>query len=74
MAVAPRVHLVRVTTDDREHQLWAVASSRAEAVTLVLNSVPEGWTAALQSNRLTPEEVKYLNLMPGEVRIISALT
>ena len=74
MAVAPSVHLVRVTTDDREHQLWAVASSRTEAVTLVLNAVPEGWTASLRSNRLTPEEVKSLNLMPGEVRIISALT
>jgi hypothetical protein len=72
MADTPSVHLVRVTTDDREHQLWAVASSRAEAVTLVLCAVPEGWTAALLSNRLKPEEIKALNLRPGEVRNITA--
>ena len=71
MADAPGVHLVRVTTEDRQHQLWAVASSRAQAVTLVLNAVPEGWTAALLSNRLKPEELEILNLRPGEVREIT---
>ena len=71
MANGPSVHLVRVTTDDRELQLWAVASSRAQAVTLVLNAVPEGWTAALLSNRLKPEELEILNLRPGEVREIT---
>ena len=71
MANGPSVHLVRVTTDDREHQLWAVASSRAQAVTLVLNAVPEGWTAALLSNRLKPEELEILNLRPSEVREIT---
>ena len=68
----PSVHLVRVTTDDREHQLWAVASSRAQAVTLVLNAVPEGWTAALLSNRLKPEELEILNL--GRVRFARSRT
>ena len=62
------VHLVRVTTDDREHQLWAAATEREEAITLVLNAVPEGWTAALLPTRLTVRELVFLNMAPGEVR------
>jgi hypothetical protein len=66
------VYLVRVTTDDRVHQLWvACASSDDEALTLVLNRVPEGWAAALLSNKLTPLEAEALNLKPGDVREIS---
>jgi hypothetical protein len=61
-------HLVRVTTDDREHQLWVAATPREDAITQVLNAVPEGWTAALLSNRLKPAELEVLNLKPGEVR------
>jgi hypothetical protein len=66
--MAQNVHLVRVTTDDRKHQLWVAATPRKEAVNQVLNAIPEGWTAALLSNRLKPEEVAVLNLRPGEVR------
>jgi hypothetical protein len=62
------VHLVRVTPDDRKHQLWAVAAQRSEAVALVLNAVPEGWTAALLPTRLTTRELVFLNMAPGEVR------
>ena len=62
------VHLVRVTTDAREHQLWVAATEREEAVTLVLNAVPEGRTAVLLPTRLTVEELLFLNLAPGEVR------
>jgi hypothetical protein len=51
-----------------KHQLWAVATEREEAVTLVLNAVPEGWTAVLLPTRLTVEELLFLNLAPGEVR------
>jgi hypothetical protein len=73
MAKVPEkdIHLVRVTTDEREHQLWVTAGARTKAVTQVLNAVPEGWTAALLPNRLKPEEVKVLNLRPGEVRELS---
>ena len=39
--------------------------------TLVLNAVPEGWAAALLSNKLKPEELEILNLRPGEVREIT---
>src|SRR5262245_5427851 len=68
MASTTDIHLVRVTTDDREHQLWVVAAPRDEAITRVLSAVPEGWTAALLTNRLTPQEMEVLNPQPGEVR------
>jgi hypothetical protein len=62
------IHLVRVTTDDRVHQLWAVASAREEAVAMVLNAITEGWTAALLSTRLRPTEAAFLKMKPGEIR------
>jgi hypothetical protein len=66
------VYLVRVTTDDRIHQLWVAAASSDEgALTLVLNSIPEGWTAAVLSNKLNQMEIEALNLKPGQVREIS---
>jgi hypothetical protein len=60
-------HLVRITTDDREHQLW-VAAAQEKAIQLVPDAVPDGWTAALLSNKLKPAEIEVLNLKPGEVR------
>jgi hypothetical protein len=66
------VHLVRVTTDDCKHQIWFSAGRREEAVSQVLNAIPEGWTAALLSNRLGPQEVEALNLRPGDVREITS--
>ena len=63
------IHLVRVTTDDREHQLWVAAvHSQQEAIQLVLNAVPEGWTTALLSNKPRLAEIEILNLKPGAVR------
>jgi len=67
------VHLVRITTDDRAHRLWVAATPRNQAVTEVLNLVPEGWTAALLPNKLTPQEVEVLNLKLGEVREITKI-
>jgi hypothetical protein len=64
------VHLVRVTIDDRERPVYATCGSRKDAITQVLNAVPEGWTAALRPNRLTADEVAALALKPGEVREI----
>lgn len=66
------VHLVRVTTDDREHQLWVAACSENEAVDLVLNAIPEGWTAALLPNKLKRVEIEALNLRAGEVRELTS--
>jgi hypothetical protein len=60
------VHLVRVTTDDREHRLWVAMGTAESAVSLVLDAIPEGWTASLLSERLTPPEVEALDLKPGE--------
>jgi len=51
---ATGINLVRITTDDREHQLWAAATPREEAITAVLKVVPEGWAAALLPNKLKP--------------------
>jgi len=40
-----RVYLVRVLTDDRTSRLWVAAGSSSEdAVRLVLNAIPEGWS------------------------------
>ena len=65
-------YLVRVTTDSRTHQLWVAAASSDEgALTLVLNRIPEGWTAAVLSNKLTRMEIEALNLKAGQVREIS---
>jgi hypothetical protein len=68
------MYLVRVTTDDRAHQLWvAAAASDEQALALVLTAVPEGWTAALLPNKLKPLEIEALNLNEGEVREISSI-
>lgn len=74
MAVVTSVHLVQVTTDDRKHQLWAAATERQNAINLVLNAIPEGWTAALLDGELQAFEAKILNLAPGTVRQITSRT
>lgn len=53
-AQARGVYLVRVITDDRKHQIWAVAAPREEAVDLVLDAVAEGWAASLLTSKLKP--------------------
>jgi hypothetical protein len=65
------IYLVRVITDNREHQIWVAATPRDEAVTQVLKAVPGGWAASLLTNKLKPLEVEALNLRPGEVRKIT---
>jgi hypothetical protein len=59
-----------VANDDRERLVNATCGPRTDAVTQVLNAVPDGWTAALLPNRLTADEVGVLELKPGEVREI----
>ena len=66
--IAAQAHLVRVTTDDRDRRIWIAATPRSEAVTAVLNAVPEGWAASLFSNKLRAVEIEALHLKPGEVR------
>ena len=67
------VHLIRVTTDARRHQLWVAAANTPEqAVDSILKAIPEGWTAAILSNQLRPEEEAALKLELGEIREITA--
>jgi hypothetical protein len=60
--------IVEVMTDNSERELWVAAAKPEQAVTLVLCAVPEGWTATVTCERLTPEQEAVLNLAPGEVR------
>ena len=62
------VQLVRVTTDDKSLQLWAVAAAREEAVDCVLSVIPEGWSARLLDGSLRPREDIIRTMRPGEVR------
>jgi hypothetical protein len=61
-----QVNLVQVTPDDRKTRFWLAAAPREEAVSVVLNAVPEGWSAVLLP--LSPVEASALNMQPGEVR------
>lgn len=62
------VYLVRVLTDDRTNRLWVAAGSSPEdAVDLVLNAIPEGWSASPALEPLTRAEIDGLNLKLGEV-------
>ena len=62
------IHLVRVTPDDRSLQFWGAATSREQAVDLVLQSVPEGWSACLVDASLMPMADAPSGLAPGEAR------
>jgi hypothetical protein len=64
------VHLVRVTTDDRKHQLWAAATPRDEAVDRVLDAIPEGWTARLLDDPMQPSQQAVMRISAGEVRAL----
>lgn len=62
------IHLVRVTTDDREHQLWAAATARDQAVDRVLDAIPEGWTACLLEEPMRSSAEAGVNMTLGQVR------
>jgi hypothetical protein len=65
------IYLVRVTTDDREHRLWAAATSREQAVDRVLGEVPEGWTARLTDDCGDAGHDALIGMKPGEIRELS---
>ncbi|MGY4573407.1 hypothetical protein [Bradyrhizobium sp. USDA 3256] len=73
MQQAAEVHLVRVTTDDGEVQIWLAATSRDEAIDRVLDAIPEGWAVSLIKRQLPPEHIPALKMTVGEVRRISCL-
>jgi hypothetical protein len=62
------VQLIKVTMDDRAYDVWAAATSGEEAVSRILDAVPEGWSASLLDIRLTAMEREQLKLEAGEVR------
>ena len=62
------VHLVRVTTDRGSEELWAAATPREEAVTLVSKAIPDGWRARLMHDSLRPRAEVMRTMAPGEVR------
>jgi len=66
------IYLVRVLTDDRINKVWVAAGSSPEdAVSLVLNAIPEGWSASPAQEQLTPAEMEGLDLKQGEVHEIT---
>ena len=69
----PVIQVVRVMTDSRDRHRWLAAAPPEEAVTLVLNAVPEGWAArVLPSYALSPPEGASLHLGPGDIREITS--
>jgi hypothetical protein len=65
------IHLVRVMTDEREHRIWAAATSHETAVDRVLDQVPEGWAARLMDDRTNAGGDALRGMMPGEVGELS---
>ena len=61
-----QVNLVQVTPDDRRRRVWLAAAPRDEAVSLVLDTLPEGWSAVLLPLRSI--NASRLKMLPGEVR------
>jgi uncharacterized membrane protein len=65
--------IVEVTSDDLSaptKQMWVALAKPSQALTLVLASVPEGWTAEIVRVVLLEEEQRTLGeikLKPGEV-------
>ena len=70
------IHFVRVTTDDRSHQLWAAATAREDAVNRVLDGIPEGWSATLLDVIMPEMDLPHVhdalsNMTRGDVRELS---
>lgn len=70
-----RFTVVEVLADDtRTTQIWIARAKPRQAITLILTSVPEGWTAEVLDISLTSEQQKMLeelDLQPGDVHKIS---
>ena len=61
-----QVNFVQVTPDDRRRRVWMVAAPREEAVSRVLNAIPEGWAASLLPLRSVG--ASRLNMKSGDLR------
>lgn len=47
---------------------WAAATEQTQAVAIVQQRLPPGWSAVLTDRQLTPDEIASLKLRPGGVR------
>jgi hypothetical protein len=65
--LAEGVHVV-ATSKGNMTVYWAAATDLAEAVAIVQQRLPPGWTAVLTDRQLTPDEIASLKLRPGGVR------
>ncbi|WP_128962967.1 hypothetical protein [Bradyrhizobium guangzhouense] len=66
-------HIVRVLTDSRDPRVWLAFAPPDEAITRVLDAVPEGWAATvLPGCALSPADVSALHIGPGDIREISS--
>ena len=64
--VRTQVNFVQVTPDDRRRRVWMVAGPREEAVSRVLNAIPDGWAASLLPLRSVA--ASRLNMQAGDLR------
>jgi hypothetical protein len=64
---ADGIHVV-ATSKGNMTIYWAAATEQADAVAIVQQRLPPGWTAVLTDRRLTPDEIASLTLRPGGVR------
>jgi hypothetical protein len=62
------VHVVRVSTESGEPQIWLAATDRDEAIDRVLKAAPEGSTASLIQRPLGADNIAALNMKNGEIR------
>ena len=65
------IYLVRVTTLEGQHHVWAAATPRDEAVNRVLEVAPPRCSAHLLDEHLKPRQDVVMNMTPGEVRDLS---
>ncbi|MGY8706129.1 hypothetical protein RAD16_10355 [Bradyrhizobium sp. 18BD] len=62
--------IVEVTSDSGSTEIWLAFAKPSQAVTLVLASVPEGWTAHILPAVLSEKQQRMfeeVDLQPGEV-------
>lgn len=67
-------HIVRVLTDSRDQRVWLAVTPPEEAITRVLDAVPEGWAAAvLPEYALSLADVAALQIGLGDIREITSI-
>ena len=68
MANAPDSICVVATSKGNMTVYWAAATEQTQAVAIVQQRLPPGWSVVLTDRQLTPDEIASLKLRPGGVR------